>query len=260
MISRSCAALVVLTAAATAAAQDGNPGVGGQARALIEAHRHAVLSSEIPGRIRTLTVEPGQAFEAGAVLVVFDCAGLEAVRDTMRAELHAAEVTLRQNRRLEQLRSVGAAEVELASVKVDAGKAGLRKAEVDVDRCTIKAPFAGRVVERKAQQHEFVAVGTPLLEVLSDRDLTIAVMVPSAWLVWLRAGQPFALRIDETGEQLASEVTLLGARIDAVSQSLKVTGRLTGLPAVPLIPGMSGTATFSAPVTAGSPRPPDALR
>jgi len=72
----------------------------GKVRALIEARRHAVLSAEIPGRITRMGVDAGQGFKAGDLLVAFDCASYQAELDAARAQLNAAEVTARVNRRL----------------------------------------------------------------------------------------------------------------------------------------------------------------
>ncbi len=245
--------LLFLAGAPSAMAQDG------QVRALIEARQHAVLSSEIAGRISHIAVETGQSFKAGQVLIAFDCSSYQAELDAARAQLNAAEVTARVNRQLNNLRSIGGAEVQLAEAKAQVARADVRKSEIQTRRCEIKAPFDGRAVERRIQEHESVAPGTPLLEILSDRDLKVELIVPSAWLVWLRPGQNFELRIDETGISLPAEVVRPGARVDPASQSVKVTARLRdgagegGVAAsAGLVAGMSGTAIFPLPTKPGA--------
>ncbi|MBP2307523.1 efflux RND transporter periplasmic adaptor subunit [Azospirillum melinis] len=238
-------------ASTPAVAQDASQG---QVRALIEARRHAVLSSEIPGRIARMSVDAGQSFKAGELLVGFDCSSYQAELDGARAQLNAAEVTARVNRRLNSLRSIGEAEVQLAEAKAQVARADVRKAEEQARRCDIKAPFDGRVVERRIQEHESVAAGAPLLEILSDRDLKVELIVPSSWLVWLKPGQRFDLRVDETGATLPGEVVLPGAKVDPASQSVKVTAKLTseGVPSG-MIAGMSGTAIFPEPAVSSLP-------
>lgn len=247
---RFLAALAFALASFPLAAADPAPAPEGGVRALIEARQHAVLSSEIAGRIGRITVEAGQSFKAGQTLVAFDCSHYQAAVDVARANLRAADVSVRQSRRLEQLKSIGGAEVEMAEVKAEAARADLRKAEIEVRRCDVKAPFDGKVVEQRIREHESVPAGTALLEILSDRDLRVELIVPSSWLVWLKPGQRFDLRIDETGEVLDGEVALVGARVDPVSQSLKVTGKLLADKqgnAPNLVAGMSGTARFAPP-------------
>ncbi|PWC45928.1 hypothetical protein TSO221_15035 [Azospirillum sp. TSO22-1] len=238
---------------APASAQDASQG---QVRALIEARRHAVLSAEIPGRIARMAVDAGQGFKAGDVLIAFDCASYQAELDAARAQLNAADVTVRVNRRLNSLRSIGEAEVQLAEAKAQVARADVRKSEIQTRRCEIKAPFDGRVVERRIQEHESVPAGTPLLEILSDRDLKVELIVPSSWLVWLKSGQRFDLRVDETGATLPGEVVQPGAKVDPASQSVKITARLVGGDSAliaGLTAGMSGTAIFPPAVLSALP-------
>ncbi|MBP2231000.1 RND family efflux transporter MFP subunit [Azospirillum agricola] len=232
----------------------------GQVRALVEAKRHAVLSAEIPGRIARLGVEAGQGFKAGEVLIAFDCASYQAELDAARAQLNAAEVTARVNRKLNSLRSIGEAEVQLAEAKAQVARADVRKYDVQAKRCEIRAPFDGRAVERRIQEHESVPAGAPLLEILSDRDLKVELIVPSSWLVWLKPGQRFDLRVDETGASLPGEVVQPGAKVDPASQSVKVTARLLGDngPATGLTAGMSGTAVFPLQALSSLPAKPAA--
>lgn len=110
------------------------------------------------------------------------------------------------------------------------------------------------MVERRIQEHETVAAGAPLLEILSDRDLKVELIVPSSWLVSLKPGQRFDLHVDETGATLPGEVLLPGAKVDPASQSVKVTAKLTGAGSpFGLVAGMSGTAFFPAPAVSSLP-------
>jgi len=84
----------------------------------------------------------------------------------------------------------------------------------------------------------------------------VELIVPSAWLVWLKPGQRFDLRVDETGATLPGEVVLPGAKVDPASQSVKVTAKLTGDGVPPgMVAGMSGTAVFPAPMVSSLPSP-----
>jgi len=76
--------------------------------------------------------------------------------------------------------------------------------------------------------------------------LELEFLVPSAWLVWLRNGQTFEVEIDETGKRYPARFERIGARIDPVSQSVKVAAAIDGrFPE--LIAGMSGRVMVNAP-------------
>ena len=71
-------------------------------------------------------------------------------------------------------------------------------------------------------------------------------IAPSHWLTWLKPETRFKVKIEETGKVYAAKVVRLGGRVDPVSQSIKVIGRITEN-APELIPGMSGPVDFERP-------------
>lgn len=209
--------------------------------------RHStILSSQIASRIAELTLREGDSFAQGAVLVAFDCALPRARLAKAVASRDAARQTASVKRRLQHLNSVGLLEVELALAEVAQAEAEVAAGTVLVDYCQIVAPFSGRVAELKARPHQFVAEGDPLMEILDDSELEAEMVVPSAWLHDLRPGVRLKLHIEEAQKDVDAEVTRLAARIDPVSQSIKVFARLRNPPSV-LLAGMSGTLLLPPP-------------
>jgi len=243
------AALVLVaawTGPVTAAEPETPSPTGNEVRAVIKPRQQAVLSSEIAGRIVRLSLHEGEAFRKGDRLIEFDCNSLEAALGTAQAGLEHAQVRLTGLQALAAHQSAGSQDVALARTEVDKARFELRAASLAVQHCTIVAPFTGRVVELKAHPFETVAAGAPLLAVLDDTDLEIALVVPAAWLSWLKPNQSFTLDLDETGNRHPGRITRLGAQIDPISQTLTVYGSLIERP-LGLIPGMSGTARFHRP-------------
>ena len=215
-------------------------------RAQLLPRQFTTLAAEIGAKVNKLPVPEGGAFKAGQPLVTFDCSVQQAMLQKARAELNAAEATDKANQRLAELNSVGQLEVDL-------GRAGRQKAVAEVGaqqavlaKCSIAAPFAGRVAEQKVREQQFVQPGQPLLDILDDSVLELEFLVPSAWLVWLRTGQTFEVEIDETGKRYPARFDRIGARVDPVSQSVKVAAAIDGrFPE--LIAGMSGRVMVNAP-------------
>ena len=214
-----------------------------EARALLTPRQEAVLSAELAGRIAALPVEEGMAFAEGDVLVRFACDLHEAALAEERASNSAARATLENHRQLAALRSAGALDVSLAEAEVRRTAARVTMQQGMVNRCQITAPFAGRVVSWHARPHESVAAGSPLLSILDDSALDLELVVPSPWLAWLRNGTALRVRVDETGTIHAAQVRGIGARIDAVSQSVPIKASFVEAPQS-LLAGMSGTALF----------------
>lgn len=216
-----------------------------EARGVLRARDQAMLSGELAGRILEMPFAEGQSFDKGDVLVRFDCSAYQAQLRAAEAGARAAGEELAHNRQLASYNSVGRFEVALAEARHAEAQAQAQVHQVQVKRCTLNAPFAGRVVARKVQPHESVAAGTPLLEVVDNRSLEIHLLIPSRWLSRFRPGDAFTFTPDETGQPLRAEVKRLGARIDEGSQMLLLIGSLPA-DAQGLLAGMSGTARFAA--------------
>lgn len=215
-----------------------------EARGIVQPTAEAVLSSEIAGRIVELPYREGDRFEAGAVLVRFDCALYEARIDVSTAARRAAALQVESNQQLAALASIGRLDVQLSQAALAEATAELRLDELWAERCVIRAPFEGRVVEQIARLHETVTANDPLLSILSDRQPELRLVVPSRWLSWLEPGVRFRFEIDETGAEIDAVLTKLGPRIDPVSQTLPVFAE-PAAPTAGIVTGMSGTARFA---------------
>lgn len=147
------------------------------------------------------------------------------------------------NKRLLQLKSVGQLELEAAQAELAKANADLAVANATVPKCTIPAPFSGETVEQKRREFQYATPGQPLLDVLDDGSLEVELIAPSRWLSWLKIGDPFTIRIEETEKSYPAKVTRLGGRVDPVSQSIRVIGQIAGN-APDLMAGMSGRVLF----------------
>lgn len=108
------------------------------------------------------------------------------------------------------------------------------------------APFSGRVAEQKVREQQFAQLGQPLLDIIDDSVLELEFLVPSAWLRWMRVGGNFQVQIDETRKTYPARFIRIGARVDPVSQSIKVVASINGkFPE--LMAGMSGRVQIATP-------------
>lgn len=218
----------------------------GRVRTQFVPRNEVVLSSEIAARISSLPLREGEAFRTGQTLISFDCSLYQAQLNKTQASLEAARQTLAVNKRLADLNSIGALELQQAEAKVKEGTAELAYMQATVAKCGIAAPFAGRVAKRQVAAHQYVTPGTPLLAIVDSAPPELQMIVPSRWLAWLKPGLRFTVQVDELGRGVPARVQRIGARIDPVSQSVALTGVLEG-EAAQILPGMSGWANFPVP-------------
>ena len=215
-------------------------------RAQLSPRRFTTLASELSAKVNRIMVKEGERFNAGQVLISLDCEMQAAQLQRAKASLHAAEKTYTANMRLAELHSVGKLELDTAEAEVAKSRADVTLINTTLHKCNIVAPFSGRVAEQKMREQQYVQAGQPILDIIDDSTLELEFIVPSRWLAWLKTGYKFQVKIDETGAVYPAKMTRLGARIDPVSQSIKVAAVIDGhFPA--LIAGMSGRIDLAPP-------------
>lgn len=215
-------------------------------RALLTPLVESTLSSQIAGRIEKINVRNGERFTQGDQLIEFDCTIQRAQLQKARSELLAIRKRHEANLKLQEFKSIGDLEVAISAAEVEKARAEYALVKAQVDMCTIDAPFNGRVVKRIARPYESVNQGEALIEILDDSKLKVELYVPSRWLSWLKQDTEFTVHIDETGQTYPARMTALGARVDAVSQSIEITAVISGTHPE-LLAGMSGEARFQVP-------------
>jgi membrane fusion protein, multidrug efflux system len=217
-------------------------------RAQLAPHRYTTLAAEMPAKINRIVVPEGGRFKAGQTLINFDCALQQSQLNKARATLSGSQKVLSANQRLFELNSIGRVELEVSNAEVQKNQAEVATMSTMLSKCSMAAPFSGRVAEQKVREQQFVQAGQALLDILDDSVLEIEFLVPSKWLAWVKAGYPFQVHIDETGKSYPAQIQRIGARVDPVSQSVKLVANITGhFPE--LIAGMSGKVLLQPPAT-----------
>ncbi len=215
-------------------------------RAQLSPRRYTTVAAEIGAKINRINVVEGGRFMSGQTLVSFDCSLQQAQLQKAKAALAAADRTFSANKRLAELNSIGKVELEVSEAEANKARAEVSLMNISLGKCHIAAPFNGRVAEQRVREQQYVQPGQPLLEILDDSVLELEFIVPSRWLVWLKPGQGFQVAIDETGKVYPAKVQRIGARVDPVSQSVKLSAVIDGK-FNDLIAGMSGTVQMTPP-------------
>ena len=239
-------------AAGTDPARPGTEPAVRDIRIQLVAQTSATIGAPMVGRLTQFPLKDGERFAQGQVLARFFCAEKEGALGHARALLEGKRQVFSSKQKLHNLGSSSEVEFEVAQAEVQEATADVQTAQAMVDSCVVLAPFAGRVSGVFTHNFQFVGTGAPLLEILSDKDLELELIVPSLWLSWLKPGQPFDVAIDETGKTYAAKITRVSGKVDAVSRSVKVYGQIDH-PTDALLPGMSGRALLAPPP--GSPAP-----
>ena len=214
-----------------------------ESRALVVASQEAILSSELAARIENIAVKEMQRFKKGDLLIQFDCSLYEAQKDVVSANANSALIKLKSDEQMLQMRSIGKYELELSISEYEKAKSELRIAELNVDRCQIKAPFDGAVEEVVVNTFETIQPQVELMKIIQTEVLELEMVVSSEWISWLKIGHPIKVYIDEIQKEFNATISGIGANVDAVSQTIQLKGTITDTSPA-LLPGMSGRVVF----------------
>lgn len=237
-------ALVLLCPPVSTAAERVTAGSSGGVRVLLTAGQEAMISSRFFATITNIRVREGEAFKKGTPLVSFDCDELAADRAVASATLKLQQATSTANAELHAQQIVGDLENTLSRIRVEEATARTKAFTTKMRNCSILAPFTGEVVELRANEHESLQPGTPIMLIQNPRRIDAELHVPSGWLRWLKPGTEFKAVIEETGKSYTAKVDHIGVRVDPVSRTIKIYAVIPGGHR-DLLPGMSGYAEFS---------------
>jgi hlyD family secretion protein len=92
-----------------------------------------------------------------------------------------------------------------------------------LEKCHIKSPITGTVLEKYAEQGEFTAIGRPLFKVADTRNMTLRAYITSIQLAKVRVGQRvkvFADYGDDTRHAYEGTVTWISPKAEFTPKSI----------------------------------------
>jgi len=220
------AALPVRTAMAQLIAGGGANASVLDATGYVTARRQATVSAQITGTLTEVLIEEGDHVKSGQVLGRLEDTAQRAALAQAQAQLHSAQALLVQHQAqlaqserdvkraedlverklvsqqaVEQARTqveTGAAQVQGQRKQIELAEANVRSAQVQLDYCTVRAPFTGVVIAKAAQIGEIVSpfsagggfTRTGIGTIVDMDSLEIEVDVNEAYINRVQPAQP----------------------------------------------------------------------
>lgn len=173
-----------------------------RAQGTVKPHTEAYLAAEVAGKVESVSPSfvPGGFFEQGELLVQLDSRDYELAVVRSKAALAEADVRLRREQAeasvaRKEWQSLGRGEAnplllrepQLAEAEaaVASAKANLALAELELERCQIKAPFAGRISEKSADTGQFVGKGEKIARIYAVDYAEVPLPLPLDELAYL---------------------------------------------------------------------------
>lgn len=179
------------------------------------------LNAETDGRVVKVGVARGDRFDAGDVIVQLD------ERDR-RARLAQAEATVKQRQlefearaRLKGDSYVSEAQLQEADALLEAAKAELTRARLDIDYMSIRAPFDGALQERHVEIGDFVKLGDPVATIVDERTLIIRASIAEYEAHFVRKGGRGSAKL-ATGQTVDGIIRYVAPVADEATRTFNV--------------------------------------
>lgn len=224
----------------------------------LTAERSARLSPRVDGLVARVYVDAGDRVKAGAPLLELDAAVARLALKRAQAETAEAAARSAEAQRLaEEARRLVAdrhlprtelerreAEATLAAAAFDASKAAEREQAEIVRRHVVPAPFAGVVARRLTDVGEWVARGTPVIDLVATDRVRLDVQAPQERFDDIREDSRVEVIADAGGpEPLAGRIVARVPVSDPAARTFLVRILIEGAPGT-LLPGTSATAVI----------------
>ncbi|HVR29266.1 MAG TPA: efflux RND transporter periplasmic adaptor subunit [Thermoanaerobaculia bacterium] len=194
------------------------------------------LGPEVGGRLLRVLVDVGDTVRAGAAVFRLDpepyrldLEEAEAGLALARAELDQAAQEMARARRLADQQIVPQQQLDtqvthhaVQRARVTQAEARVHRAQQDLDRTTVRAPYDGFVVERGRHEGAMLTSSSVVLTLQQAGGYEAILSVPEAARLPVRPGDPVRLVVEGIPGHIPSRVRAVNARIDAQSRTYEV--------------------------------------
>lgn len=186
-----------------------------------EAARSVRLRAEVAGRVEEVLVPRGQPVGAGDPIV-------RIAVDARKADLAEARALLAQRRlEFDAARQLGErgfqSEVRVAETKAafDAAQAAVMKAELDLERTTVRAPFDGILDERPAEVGAYLDAGAEVAEIVDLDPLRVVGYATEREVLSIEHRATGHVRLLD-GTEIEGRVVYVAATADPATRTFRV--------------------------------------
>jgi membrane fusion protein, multidrug efflux system len=190
-------------------------------RGRTEALRHVELRSEIAGRVVELPVAKGGRVAPGAIVA-------RLAPEDRAAQMAQAEAHMRQRQiEFDAAKSLAERgfrpEIKLAEAAalLDAAKAAVKRMHVDIDKLTIRAPFAGVIETLPAELGAFLKEGDQVARLVDEDPFLVVGQVTERDIGGLTLGQAGQAKL-VTGATLNGRLRFIATTAEASTRTFRV--------------------------------------
>jgi HlyD family secretion protein len=206
------------------------------------AERIDSVKARVQGRVFNVHVRENAGVGDGSVLVVIDSTEYalnlrEARANLAQKERQYAEITLGDERLTDAAVRSSRAQAAREKAGIEQGEVAVRRAELELERTRISAPFGGRIADLKVVPGQFVSQGDHVLTVVDVDPIRLEVNVLESAIGYLAPGRGASVVFSALpGETYRGIIETINPLVDQKTRTARVTVRVPN-PQGRILPG-----------------------
>jgi membrane fusion protein (multidrug efflux system) len=150
--------------------------------------RESIVACEIEGLVVEFPVKRGDYVKEGQVLATLRTTSLEIRLKGAKADEHLALIEYERAKELYEGDAISNSELDEFETKLIAQEAKVEGVEDDIGKCTITAPFEGRITEEFTEVGQWLQKGERVVSMLQSDYVKVRVPVPEKYIQYLKVG------------------------------------------------------------------------
>lgn len=155
----------------------------------------------VGGRILAVNAVEGNMVRIGEILVELDHRMADAQLARARAQAALAEANLKRTEALARQHGVSLRDLDQARAMARTAEADLNTAEITQDRCYLRSPINGVVVQKTAEVGNILETGQSALGLVDVDNAWVDCNIEETEVGLVRVGQDVDIRVDEGGRR-----------------------------------------------------------
>ena len=210
----------------------------------VTAYRGVDISSEIAGLVRDVKFKSGQNVKHNDILIQLNADSDIAQLRSLEASAELSATVLKRDQAQLAAEGVSQAQVDSDMADLKSKRALVAQQAANVEKKTIRAPFAGRMGISTVNPGQFVNPGDKLVSLQTIDPIFVDFFVPQKQIASLKVGQSLKLLSDAfPGQDFQGQISSINPKIDVATRNVQVEATLNNQKQL-LLPGMFGNVAI----------------
>lgn len=187
----------------------------------LEANEEINIRSEISGVVESILFEEGTKVSQGQALVRINDIELRAQLSKAKTTEQLASENQRRAKLLLEKQAISQAEFDISNADLESARAESALIAAQLNKTTIRAPFAGSIGLRSISKGSFVTPETVIARLVNTSQIKLTFSIPEKYVSQVKTGTTITFT-SSGSEQHTATIYAMDPHVDTATRTLKI--------------------------------------